>query len=202
MPTMDGFFKLKGGGEGQIPDKFTTTESPKYKFLFFVKFTFRTASPIHSGTDELTTNAFAVKQAGRPTPVITYQDANYYGYRTKVATKVDFTTINLSFFDDSSNRSHSVFDSYINAVSPIVSINDANNLFDSQTIGALPDGAELGPIKHIEVIHGYKGPSRTTYKFLNPKITNVMLDELDMMGSEVSGVTLTFNYDAFNIEHN
>jgi len=197
---MDGFFKLQGvGGPNQIPDKFTTSESPKYKFLFWTKFKFRTESPTHQGTGNVETNAFAIKQMGRPNPIITYQDANYYGYRTKVATKTDFATFNMSFYDDSANRAHDLFEKYMQAVSPITQIGNANNLFGSQTIGELPNDARLGPIEEIELFHGYKGPNKTTYKFMNPRITNIMLDELDMLGSEVASVNLTFVYDSFHV---
>lgn len=183
-----------------IGDKFTTSESPKYKFTFYVKFKFRHNAPKHSGGDTANSNLLAIKQASRLTPVINYHDANYYGFRTKVATKVDFSVVNLTFYDDSSGRSHDIFEKYMQEVSPITNIENANAVSDSQTIGPLRNGSELGLIDNIEVYHYHKGGT-TLYKYMNPKIVNIMLDELDMSVSDVTLVTLSFAYDAFNISH-
>lgn len=186
------------GTSANIQDKFTTTESPKYKFNFYVKFNFRYAAPAHQGHDSMQSNKLPIKQSSRLTPIIIYQDANYYGFRTKVATKVDFSIINLTFYDDCTGRSHELFEKYMQAVSPITSVTDANAVVDSQSIGPLLDGNELGVIKDIEVSHFHK-KGRTIYTYMNPKITNIMLDELDMSVSDVTLVTMSFAYDSFNI---
>lgn len=188
----------------KTPDPFSTTEPPKYKFLYTVQFEFRVHKPFHEGNDTMMSNLFAIRQMGRPSPIINYQDANYYGYRTKVATKTDFATFNMSFYDDTQNRAHEIFDKYMEAVSPITQNSNADSLLGLQTIGELEEVAKLGPIKRIILYHAYRGvynPKRTRYEFLNPKVTNVMLDELDMTTSEVSSVTLTFNYDSFTVNH-
>lgn len=202
MASSIDFVRLTDGqlGVATIGDKFTTTESPKYKFNFYVKFNFRYNAPQEQGSDEVGSNLLAVKQASRLTPVINYQDVNYYGFRTKVATKVDFSVVNLTFYDDCSGRSHLLFEKYMQAVSPITNIDNANALKDSQTIGPLSDGNELGLIETIEVNHFHK-QGKTKYVYMNPKITNIMLDELDMSTSDVTLVTLSFAYDSFNIQN-
>lgn len=203
---MEGFNKLYGNlfSNRQIKDDFAGVEKPKYKFNYLVQFEYRSLDAERGG-ETIQTNPFPVKQMGRPSPIISYQDVNYYGFRTKVATKTDFATFNLSFYDDSSNVAHGIMEEYVRAVSPITRARDANVLRNFNTIGALDSGTELGPIKTVKLHHFYRNKGmrkKTTYYFFNPKVTNFMLDELDMTVSEVSSVTLTFNFDAFRIEQN
>lgn len=182
-----------------IPDSFANTETPKYKFNFTIKFKYRSGINAYDGNGlDVESNAFAVRQMGRPSPIINYQDVNYYGFRTKVATRTDFSVFNVSFYDDGPGRAHRIFEEYMKAVSPLVKIENANMLpiSGAQTIIELPDADYLGPIEHIELKHYHK-KNQTIYRFQNPKITNFMLDDLDMTQSEVSSVSLSFVYDAF-----
>jgi len=182
----------------RIPDDFANTETPKYKFNFLLKFKFRSAPPNTQGTLDINTNTFAVRQMGRPNPVIQYQDVNYYGFRTKVATRTDFSVFNVSFYDDGPGRAHDLFETYMESISSLVKVPNANALAGKQTVIELPDSDFLGPIEHIELIH-YHQMKHTRYRFQNPKVTNFLLDELDMTQSEVSTVTLSFVYDSFYI---
>lgn len=189
-------YEILSGPRRLIPDDFARTEIPKFKFAFFVQFKFRQNAPDHEGTNAWSTNRFAIRQAGRPTPVIEYQPANYYGYRTQVATKITFNTFNISFYDDGNNRAHSLFYNYLQAISPITRYDNASMLDGKRTIGPIDN--RHGVLDHIIVYHNHQGVA-TEYKYLNPKITNVMLDELDMTTSEVATVNMTFNYDSVYI---
>lgn len=200
MANLDDFAILSNSSEvsKRIPDGFANDETPKYKFNFLIKFTFRTFNAYNGGQLDVAENGFAIRQMGRPTPVINYQDINYYGFRTKVATKVDFSTFNVTFYDDGPGRAHKIFEEYMKSISSIVNISDSKNVTQGQTIIELPDNDFLGPIEHIDLLHFHQRKN-TIYRFHNPKITNIMLDELDMTQSEVSSVTMSFVYDAFHI---
>jgi len=115
--------------EQGVIDKFSTIARPKLKFNFTVTFKFRNPTFIggvggkgDDGTmfDEVT---FALKQASRPNPTIMYQDVNFYNYRTKVATKVDYGTMQLTFYDDVQNNAHNLFEVYLKMISPIANAN-------------------------------------------------------------------------------
>lgn len=200
-----------------IPDAFTTYEKPKMSFLFTVEFFPRTGSNISlptNGAESMDDMKFALKRAGRPNPSITYEDVNFYGLRQKVGIKTDYGTIDLTFYDDVVNRAHSIVTQYLNAVSPIslkTAIN-ADNLAGSAG-GAISYGALQhvnGPFQYMRVTHfmlGGDGSSaaiqkrKVYYDYLNPKITAISLDDLDMEVSAVNNVLLTFNYDSVNISY-
>ena len=162
------------------------------------------------------TMKFALKRAGRPQPQITYQDVNFYSFRTKVAIKLDYGTVALSFYDDVVNKAHNIVSQYINYVSPISIINkdQADNLSGStggaRSIGAYLDGQQLGPFQAMRVTHHMlnnaigadpTAAKQVYYDYLNPKIIAVNLDDLDMTQSEVSTVEVTFVYDSVNITY-
>jgi len=193
-------------GAPSIQDKFASNEAPKLKFNFFLKFEFRSINPGRqtSGELNLETNYLPIKTSGRITPVITYKDVNFYGYRSKVATRTDFSVLNVTLYDDTSNRSHSIIEAYMNAVSPLANAGgpERSTLSTLSTIGELDNGSELGVIKKITLLHvGNGGASRTQYEFFNPKISNIIADELDMTASEVSLINMAFVYDGYKITH-
>jgi hypothetical protein len=198
-----------------IPDGFATNEQPKLKFLFTVQFFPRDGLKLlHSGDQDMTKMAFALKRATRPQPNITYQDVNFYGLRTKVAIKLDYGTVTLGFYDDVVNRAHNIVTQYIRYVSPISSISkdEADNLdgadYGAITIGAYADNP-LGPFAAMRVTHhmlddkhANTGKAKQVfYDYLNPKILSVNLDDLDMSQSEASMVEVTFVYDSVNITY-
>jgi len=204
-----------------IPDRFATTEQPKLKFLFTVTFYPREENMTlpETGVDNMDENSFALKRATRPNPQITYQDVNFYNYRTKIATKTDYGTVSLTFYDDVVHRAHSIFTNYLTTVSPIFSVNkdqidllkeidDDTGLIRGSSIGRLNKGA--GPFKYMRVTHYMINPmgndpmDRTMsqmvhYDYINPKIVNFNLDELDMSQSDVSSIEFVFNYDSVNV---
>lgn len=194
-------FPGTGDGSSDIQDKFASSDSPKLKFNYFVRFHFRYATPPREslGHTTLKSNYLALKQTGRITPVIQYADVNYYGFRTKVATKTDFSVLNMTLYDDSANHAHSIVDSYMEAVSPLTTSESANRVENLQTIGALQDSSELGVIREIEILHTSLNQN-TQYRFYNPKITNILMDELDMTVSDTTNITMSFVYDGYKVD--
>lgn len=204
-----------------IPDRFATTEQPKLKFLFTVTFFPREENMTlqETGVDNMDENMFGLKRATRPNPQITYQDVNFYNYRTKVATKLDYGTVSLTFYDDVVHRAHSIFTTYLSTVSPIFSVNkdqidllgetdDNTSMATGSSIGTLKKGA--GPFKYMRVTHYMLNPvgndpmDRTMpqmvhYDYINPKIVNFNLDDLDMSQSDVNTIEFVFVYDSVNV---
>lgn len=172
---------------------------------------------------------FALKTATRPQPNVIYQDVNFYNYRTKIATKVDYGTMTITFYDDIRNRAHDIFDLYLKTISPIANIDktantstlgifavDGDDTFNPSSIGALYDTDNEGLIRTITINHylpieystfaaGDVDPNSVypytvvQYIFLNPKIINMALDDLDMSQNDTTAVTLTFVYDSVYI---
>lgn len=211
MTTFDHFWKLTNStgiaGGNDTADNFGV-EHPKLKFNFTVQFVPRNVALPEQGNTEMAAMAFALKTASRPKPTITYQDVNFYNYRTKVATNMDYGQMSLSFYDDPKNKAHDIVTSYLSTVSPIFgrSQTEADN-FDKSgqgnaaSIGAL-SGNRHGPMKAIIVTHHYyhaNKAKRVTYEYLNPKLLSAELDDLDMSLSEASLVTINFVYDTFKV---
>lgn len=215
-----------GALAADIPDNFATNEQPKLKFLFTVEFKPRnglTNFENYWGDESMDDNRFALKKAGRPSFQFIYEDVNFYGKRQKVGTKTDYGTVTLTFYDDVVNRSHSIVSQYLRTVSPIANITreQANNLEGSEggaiTYGALPNGNENGPFQWMRVTHHMlnenAAPATSSsdstlgqakqvyYDYLNPKILNVTLDELDMTQSDVNNVEIVFVFDSVNISY-
>lgn len=196
-----------------IPDAFGTYEQPKLKFLFTVQFQPRAGLVLpEKGDQDMSKMRFALKRATRPQPNITYQDVNFYGFRTKVAIKMDYGTVTLTFYDDVVNRAHNIVSKYINYVSPISLINkEQAGSLDGADGGAISIGAyadnPLGPFESMRIVHHMLDDKysdtglakQVFYDYLNPKIVSVNLDDLDMTQSEVSTVEVTFVYDSVNI---
>lgn len=233
-----------GQDERNIGDDFGGRDAPKLKFNFTMTLGFRrnreeglndyTARGGNTGSDDFRFMTFALKQASRPNPSITYQDINFYNYRTKVATRMDYGTMNLTFYDDSNNNAHYFYEYYLKSVSPIANLEKkyAGNLEErgpenvyefnkeigegaplpgSASIGPLPEGQGRYGVLEFIILHHYywrrppgatdaSDPTpfiqRVDYEFLNPKIVNMTLDELDMTQSDSSSVMLVFNYDS------
>ena len=244
--------------EAGVVDHFSQIKRPKLKFNFTASFKFREPILILGNKsdnsrmdDELT---FALKQASRPNPTVVYQDVNYYNYRTKVATKVDYGALNLTLYDDVENFGHDMYEQYLKAVSPIANIrkeqvNDKfavdqikgpqNGAFNTQgtiidtgttitadtqdqidggtgSVGPLGNGpgGEQGLIEYITLRHWFwsdierRGDESgdvpqiqyVEYQYLNPKIINMTLDELDMTQSDVSTIMMNFVYDSVFID--
>lgn len=65
------------------------------------------------------------------------------------------------------------------------------------------DGTSTNIIKKMRLFHVYaSGGLMDVYTFMNPKITEMQLDELNMSESGVGEVQMTFSYDSVLIENN
>lgn len=197
------------GNERQIADDFAGMDAPKLKFNFTVQFVPRTVSLKEYGNTEMESMAFGLKTATRPKPSVEYEKINFYGFRTQVATKVEYGTASLTFYDDVNNKSHDILHKYLSTISPLFgkSQSEADNLdttpFANSTLGALT-GNRHGPFKAIIVTHHYnKGNARkrTTYEYLNPKFIDLDFGDLEATASEVTEISMTFNYDTINIKN-
>ena len=261
---------ITGGSDGAVQDHFANVNYPKLKFNYTISFKLRSPLSLRpigntrnsiKADDALLTDqvTFALKQASRPNPTVVFQDVNYYNYRTKVATKVDYGNMQILMYDDVENYAHDLFEHYLKSLSPIASETDANNLLDGRTapqnmefntdsstsagrvrggagsLGPLPHmatdgtqtpGGESGLIEHISIRHWFfsrtqrrgdevvvtdnENPAVNSnlganvqyveYKFLNPKIVNMTLDELDMGQSDASTVMMNYTYDSVFID--
>jgi hypothetical protein len=227
---------LSRNGDGDGVDFIATDmvgSSPiKTKFLFTVEFQPRAgtegvlsmftrgtdssneSTKINLGAPEMELIEYDLKTAGRPNPTINYEEINYYGFRTKVATRAAYGTVQLVFYEDALNRANNLLWLYLNTVSPLtrVSITDVANTnfstedveFMRQTISELPNGAADGIFAAMNVHHFYpveSGRGVTRYVYLNPRIESASYDELDMAGSDASTVTIVFNFDGVSVEH-
>ena len=121
-----------------------------------------------SGSENLREVSFALKSATRPNPIINFQDVNFYNYRTKIATKVEYGTVTLTFYDDIRNTAHDIYEAYLKTISPIarvdgspawvdyfdkIAANPENNPPNNSSLGALPEDEELGLIRTITITH-------------------------------------------------
>jgi hypothetical protein len=230
-----------------VADDFAGADAPKYKFNYTVSLTYRNTLQdaitnvggnvsSSSGSDLMEAVEFALKTASRPNPTVNYQDINFYNYRTKVGTKVDYGTMTIVFYDDNKNRAHNIYEAYLKSLSPIANVVDQyigfagqaiapqTGLGDMSSIGALANGDEAGLISSIVLTHHlpidysqYRNSANNNtesaftqvsqlkapivqYQYMNPKIVNMTLDDLDMSANDVTTVTLTFSYDSVAIK--
>lgn len=196
-----------GGADQHIADDFAGLDSPKLKFNFTMSLEY-VGMNAEQGNDAPYEITFGIKQITRPAPNVIYEDVNYYNFMTKVATKVDFGVVTVTVYDDRNNRAHGIFKNYMEAISPITkrtrdqaTLLDKYGQSDASLLGPLPSGARHGVIKNLRVNHIIDWTGKTViYDFLNPKIQNVTLDELDMTASDVNTITFTFLYDTYHVE--
>lgn len=182
-------------------DDFAGADHPKYKFMYTVSFNYRSSildtiragtSPENAramqGANTLKEIAFGLKTASRPNPTVAYQDVNFYNYRTKIATKIDFGTLNLTFYDDVNNRAHDIVAAYLKTISPIARVSNpayANFLDtlgispmeddpDVSGIGILANGEEAGLINSITITHHlpiqYSSSATESNSVMNTKV--------------------------------
>lgn len=219
MTTLSAWLLNKSSGISELDSAGITKSdmagaSPiKSRFLFSVEF--ETRQNIYGdnndllGSESLGEIAYDLKAATRPNVSVNYEDANYYGYRTKVATRISYGTVSLTFYEDSINRANDLVWRYINTISPISRHDSAGTSFSTepegkQTVGPLAINAQDGIFKSMKVHHYYpisNGYGHTVYTYLNPKLETVQYDDLDMSVSEASTLTLVFVYDGVNVQH-
>jgi hypothetical protein len=200
--------------------------APKFKFLFVVQFIPDAGyGPLGDQDFGPLDMAFTVKRSSRPNIKFHHEDVNYYNFRTKVVTKTEFDEMNMSFHDDTMNVGTRFYHSYMRAMSPITGIEASgaqsdmleqggmdfvdNTLSANQIINqiaaskyAASSGTLVNDRKQvfseIRIYHLFDNGNRmNVWRFFNPRISALNLDELDMsVGNEGSELSLTFNYDS------
>lgn len=202
--------------------------APKYKFLFVIQFVPEDGYTALSGNDYGPLDmAFVVKKSTRPQVNFVMEDVNYYNFRTKVITKTEFQEMTMSFHDDNMNFATEFYNAYMRAMSPIAGLHPIqshlfeeagmafvdNTLVDNNILNAINGNlysASSGPLannrkqvfKEIRLFHLFDwGHKMNVYRFINPRITTLNPDDLDMsVGSEGSELSMTFNYDSVYVD--
>lgn len=201
--------------------------APKYKFLFVVQFVvndgYKEAGSDYGPLDM----AFTVKKSTRPTVKYHEEDVNYYNYRSKVITKTEFGEMNMSFHDDTMNLATQFYTLYTRAMTPITNLAsmdqttledrmgmDYGRIMTEKSIrNSLPANTYAATrgflnndnktiFKEIRVYHVFDyGHRMNVWRFMNPQITQLAMDELDMsVGTEGTELAMTFTYDSVYID--
>jgi hypothetical protein len=201
------------------------SRAPKHKFMFVVSFTFNTEyASLMRIAEEM---AFVVKRSTRPNIKFQTEDVNYYNFRSKVITRTEFEEMDMTFHDDMQNNSMAFYNAYRNAMVPITNVDGRNGLINPENQGldftqalnsvhpinyTIPTNnytGSRGPLqgdtadilKDIRLYHVFDGGRKmNVFIFMNPRISLMKLDDLDMASSEGSEVGISFNYDSVYIE--
>lgn len=195
-----------------VPDRMST-DHPKLKFNFTMEIKLRgDYDQTEFGSRSMAGLDIPLKAVTRPNPSMNMVDVNFYNYRTKIQTKMDYGTFTVTFYDDSTEIAHSILNACLNESSPISTIDprDQALLDDPSSIpfGALSSTGPLmsgknGLIRTIKVHHHFMQAGKavvTTYTYINPKLSTFDLGDLNMAESDVSNISLTFAYDGYAVE--
>lgn len=199
-------------------------QGTKFKFLFIVEFKFYTEYANLLNVEP----SFVVKTADRPSIVYDYEDINMYNFRTKVPKKSTFTPINMSFHDDEQNRAVAFYNALQRLMTPIanhltpamyedsgmefhdIGVDATGRDAGAQGIGIMDHAGSIGPllganksiIQSINLYHVYHGGSKVNeYKFINPRIMSMNLDNMDMSSGDTSELKMEFAYDNVEISN-
>lgn len=203
--------------------------APKYKFLFVVQFIPEAGySGLGSQAFGPLDIAFTVKRSSRPDVKFVHDDVNYYNFRSKVHTRTEYQEMNMAFHDDTLNYATAFYKAYLQAMSPISALEttDSNlleeggmdfvgNTLNQGGIMNMAPGssyaASMGTLagdakqvfKEIRLYHLFDyGHSMNVYRFHNPRLSSLSLDDLDMaIGTEGSELSMTFSYDSVFIDN-
>ena len=201
-------------------DKSSIDNHPKFKFLFVAEIIFNT--DFQGDLSENGNNmAFVVRTASRPNVNIEYEDVNMYNFKTKLAKSTEYQPITMSFYDDQSNQTTSFYKKYLELMIPNMQVSETesvlsevsgmnfsnakdNSNYSSASLGALSGkSGHKNIIKSIRLFHIWGwGKYVNVYKFINPKISQVNISDLDMDSTELSDIEIEFSYDGLNIETN
>ncbi len=187
--------------------------APKYKFLFIVQITLSTKYQDSMG-DSAKKLAFVVKHSTRPNVNIEHEEINMYNFWTRIPKRTVYEPITMRFYDDNKGLAHLFYTTYLRSISPITRLQyydinwiQANSM--NQNSADVPGAASLSAlegnvtsiISDIKLFHIYDyGKMMNVYRFLNPKLLTMNLDELDMAESAAGNeIELQFAYDAMHI---
>lgn len=206
--------------------------APKYKFLFVMEFEFTDSFAADFGFNAKQAS-FVVKSSTRPHVNFEHEEVNMYNYWVRVPKRTSYEPMTLRFYDDNQNAAMGLYETYLKAVSPIANLafpqkmEAGDNVFGEQSMsfgnvddsgtvisqfvtpyagsfGTIGNGDEVNVFRRITMyqIYGY-GAQVNMYKFFNPKVLSMELDDMDMAesgsGNEVS---MQFAYDAVHIATN
>lgn len=194
----------------------------KFKFLFVAHINFRKNYLNMANVDP----SFIVKTADRPSITYEYEDINMYNFRTKVAKRSSYAPVKFTFYDDEQNTAVAFYNAMMrlmtpsaNNVSPLTLETtgmDFGNLAATSTgtdsgaqgIPTYSHGASIGPmlgtdvsiIESIDLYHVYSGGQKVNqYRFINPRVTTLGLDSMDMANEGTTELEMEFAYDAIEI---
>lgn len=195
--------------------------APKHKFMFVVQFVPKNGYESLQNLDA----AFMVYESSRPDIRYQMEDINYYNFRSKIITKTEFEPMTMKFYDDNLNAVGKWHAAYLKAMTPVANYPSPGEFYSPETEGmdftnntAPPiTGADFNARKYsastnnllnsnttllneIVLYHLFDGGRvLNVYRFYNPRISNLKLDDLTMSESAVTALDLTFAYDTVYI---
>ncbi len=202
--------------------------APKFQFMFIVEIKY--APEYAPALGEIAKQvAFVVKTSTRPKFNVDYEEVNMYGFRTRVARRVEYQPMQMSFYDDNKNAALKFFVAYMRATSPIANIKTDSPQYEFENNGmnftkppaaALFDGtsppmsghsSSYGPLvgnaksllSEIRIHHVFDyGNKMNTYHFYNPRITSFNPSDLTMLETgDGCEFSFEFLYDGIYIDH-
>lgn len=195
----------------------------KFSFMFVVEFVFNDyySSELYFGNNSLNSLIYKFE---RPKIEIEHEEVNMYNFFTQIPKRVKYGPVSFTAYDDAKSNTIQALSTYLGELSPIFNI-DASQGVDYEFSGGLnyANGAmasNFGTIQHgdyvetnsqldnmksifkeIRVYHVYDfGNFVDVYKFFNPKITNLSMDDLNMEDNKVNSISFEFVYDGFTID--
>lgn len=190
--------------------------APKHKFMFVVEFVFSSEFQAQFNEQGVKDFAFVIKRTTRPNMNFEYEDINYYNFRTKLLKKSEYQPMTMTFYDDMTDNVLRFYTRYMQIISPISrSVGDGTSTmfeesgmtFDqgggvnSASINAISDTTKT-IIDYVNLYHiVHAGRQVDVYRFDNPRLQTMTLDELDMAdGATGTEIAVEFNYDGLNIQ--
>lgn len=191
---------------------------PKFKFLFVVEFKINSELFGKESIDSVDI-AFVVHNSTRPTIEFDYEELNMYNLRTRVPKRTSFGPMTMRFYDDDYNQAFDFYTQYLKFMSPIANLDpETTPLIEeisignpqystygkftgsSSSLGALAGETAKTILNEIRLYHLFNwGQNVNIYRFYNPRITSMQLDDLSMAESGPTEVSLEFSYDGVNI---
>lgn len=196
--------------------------APKHKFMFVVQFV---PSPGYNSFGALDW-AFAVQNSTRPGIKYQTEDINFYNFRSKIITRTEFDPMEMKFYDDIRNQAGQFYAAYMKAMSPVANYEQRNGFDNAEEEGMAFNAARSSPIagvdftnqrysgstgllvgdnktvfREIILYHLFDaGRKMDVYRFYNPRITDLKLDELAMSETSATMLDLNFAYDTVYVE--
>lgn len=196
-----------------VPDYYPEILSryrPKYKYLFVVEIILK-----QEYQDIPTSCTFLITNFKKPDVSIEYEEINFYNFRSMVPKKTIYSPCSFDLHNDIGNYTMNFIVAYLRRISPI--FNQTNSsIFESSGMdfknATSSYGLNTQPINESDMlnthiidtitVYDYYNANNTmdTYRFYNPKISKITMDEFDMSNNDGSKISLEFVYDSVNIE--